>query len=247
MPAGTQRPKPSFDASRRSEQSEVLDGPIERRDLAAILSDLARFNGIMGGRRAVLSWLDRAVADIPKNRQVTILDVGCGYGDLLRAIGDWARKAGRAVKLIGLDLNPDVIAVARGATSAADAIEYEAADVFAFEPDCAIDFITSSLVTHHLDDDMIVRFLRRVEFVARRGWVIYDLQRSLVPFHFIAVAGFALRLHPVVIHDGRISVARSLTRAEWTARLADAGLPEGVAGIHWFLFRFVIGRRKCHL
>ena len=71
---------------------------------------------------------------------------------------------------------------------------------------------------------MIVRFLRWMEASARRGWMIYDLQRNAVPFYFIALAGALLRLHPVVVYDGRVSVARSLTRAEWQARIAEAGL-----------------------
>ena len=36
---------------------------------------------------------------------------------------------------------------------------------------------------------MIVRFLRWMEATARRGWLIYDLQRNRVPFYFIALAG----------------------------------------------------------
>ena len=55
-----------------------------------------------------------------------MLDIGCGYGDLLRAVRRWARKRGRTMKLIGIDLSPQVIDIARGATDAADDIEYHA-------------------------------------------------------------------------------------------------------------------------
>ena len=56
--------------------------------------------------------------------------------------------------------------------------------------------------------------------------------------------GAVLRLHPVVVYDGRISVARSLTRAEWEARLAAAGIPRSAVDLRWFMFRFAIGRLK---
>jgi hypothetical protein len=79
---------------------------------------------------------------------------------------------------------------------------------------------------------------------ARRGWMIYDLQRNAVPFYFIALAGALLRLHPVVVYDGRVSVARSLTRTEWRARIAEAGLDQRAVELRWFMFRFAIGRLK---
>ena len=238
------RPAPVFDRSHRSAQTEILDGPVSTADLADILRDLARFNGIMQGHRPVLRWLDRAVKNIPREQALTLLDIGCGYGDLLRAIRDWARKRGRPVRLIGIDLSGQVIEVARSVTSDADAIEYHAADIFAFTPSTQIDFVVTSLVTHHLSDDMIERFLRWMETTASRGWVIYDLQRSIMPFYFIALAGPVLRLHPVVVYDGRISVARSLTRQEWKARLDAAGIPSATVDLRWFMFRFAIGRLK---
>ena len=52
-----------------------------------------------------------------------------------------------------------------------------------------IDFVVSSLFTHHLSDAMIVRFLRWMEATARRGWLIYDLQRQSCRIHFIGLAG----------------------------------------------------------
>lgn len=238
------RPAPLFDRAQRSTQTEILDGAVTTTDLAEILRDLARFNGAMQGHRPVLRWLDRAVQDIPPDRTLTLLDIGCGYGDLLRAIRGWAQKRGRPLRLLGVDLSPQVIDVARSVTSVADDIEYHAADIFAFTPPSPVDFVVTSLVTHHLPDDLIVRFLRWMETMAARGWMIYDLQRSIVPFYFIALAGRVLRLHPVVTYDGRISVARSLTRKEWEARLTDADIPRGVVDLRWFMFRFVIGRLK---
>jgi 2-polyprenyl-3-methyl-5-hydroxy-6-metoxy-1,4-benzoquinol methylase len=238
------RPAPVFERSRRSAQTEILDGPVSTADLTDILRDLARFNGVMQGHRPVLRWLDRAVKNIPREQPLTLLDIGCGYGDLLRAIRDWARRRGRPLRLIGIDLSGQVIDVARSVTSAADEIDYHAADIFAFTSPVPIDFVVTSLVTHHLPDEMIVRLLRWMETEAARGWMIYDLQRSIVPFYFIALAGPLLRLHPVVTYDGRLSVARSLTRREWEARLVEAGIPHDAVDLRWFVFRFAIGRLK---
>jgi SAM-dependent methyltransferase len=238
------RPPPVFEGQRRSMQTEVLDNSVESRELAIILADLARFNGAMLGRWLIVRWLNHALRRSPPQQPLTILDIGCGYGDLLRAVRHWAQSHDRVIKLIGIDLNPQVIAIARANTDAADGIEYYAADIFDYQPPHPIDIVTTSLVTHHLSDAMIVRLLRWLEATAHKGWLICDLQRSIVPFYFIALAGRLLHLHPVVTYDGRVSVARSLTRKEWRQAMLAADIPNSALNIHSFMFRLMIGRMK---
>jgi hypothetical protein len=95
-----------------------------------------------------------------------------------------------------------------------------------------------------MSDDLIAKFLHWMEQTARKGWLIYDLQRHPVPYYFITLMGKLTRLHPTVIHDGRISVARSLTRTEWLARIGEAGIARDAVRLRWFLFRFAIGRLR---
>lgn len=233
------------DLSRRSDESEWLDNAeMEPGELALVLRDLARFNGAMLGHWPVIAWLRRAARKARPDEVLTVLDVGCGYGDLLRAIRRWSRRAGVPMRLIGIDLSKETIRIATAATAAADAIEYRAVDMFDFVPDAPVDFVVNSLLMHHLSDAMIERFLRWMEANARRGWLIYDLQRHIVPYVFIALMGKVSWLHPTVIHDGRISVARSLTRAEWRDRIAAAGIPAAAVDMRWFMFRHVIGRLR---
>ena len=233
------------DLSRRSTESEWLDAAnATSEELALVLRDLARFNGAMLGHWPVIDWLRRATKDAPKERELTLVDVGCGYGDLLRAIRRWAHKRGLTIRLIGVDLSQETIRIAQAVTDDADEIGYCVMDVFDFEPPVPIDFVVSSLVTHHMSDDLVVKFLRWMEKTARNGWLIYDLQRHPVPYFFIGLVGKLTRLHPMVIHDGRISVARSLTRTEWLARTGEAGIPQRAVQLRWFLFRFAIGRLR---
>lgn len=235
--------RPQYDGARRSAGPEFLDNAkLSHDELTAILRDLARFNGAMLGHWPALSWLKRVLRDVPSGQVVTLLDVGCGYGDMLRAVRRFAAKRRIAVRLIGMDLSRDVVEVARQATPDEDDIEYRVGDVFALKLPEQVDFIISSLVTHHMTDAEIERFLRWMEVTARRGWFIYDLQRSRVPYHFIALSGWLMRVHPVVVSDGRISVARSLTRKEWVQRIVAAGIPREAVDLRWFMFRFGIGR-----
>jgi 2-polyprenyl-3-methyl-5-hydroxy-6-metoxy-1,4-benzoquinol methylase len=235
---------PRFDAGCRSGQTEWLDGAdLDERELANVLRDLARLNGAMLGHLPLLRFLRRAVR-AAGGQPVSVLDVGCGYGDLLRAMCRWARKHGAELRLIGVDLNAKTIEIARQATDSEDAIEYKVADVFAADQSLKPDLIVSSLLTHHFSDREIVRFLHWMETTAGRGWAVYDLQRSAVPYAFLGVTGKLVRLHPMVIHDGRISVARSLTLREWRCLIDTAGLPAAAVSVRWFLYRVVVERLR---
>jgi 2-polyprenyl-3-methyl-5-hydroxy-6-metoxy-1,4-benzoquinol methylase len=141
------------DLSRRSTESEWLDGAdASPEELALVLRDLARFNGAMLGHWPVIDWLRRATKDARKEKALTLVDVGCGYGDLLRAIRRWARKRGLTIRLIGLDLNRETIRIAQAVTDDVDEISYCVMDVLDFAPAVPIDFVVSSLVTHHMSE-----------------------------------------------------------------------------------------------
>src|SRR5262249_49710408 len=151
-------------------------------------------------------------------------------------------RRGLSLALRGLDINPETIRIARTVTRAAERIDFEVADIFRYRPTAPVDLIVSSLVTHHFSDRAIVDFLRWMEATARRGWLICDLQRHAVPYHLIGVAGALAGVHPVVIHDGRISIARELTRSEWKERLQTAGCEGEGVRIRWFMFRYLVER-----
>ena len=237
--------RPSLDLRHRHDRDEWLDRTdIDCVERESALRDLASFNQAFLGHTSILSWLRRAVKTAPTGCPLTIVDVGCGYGDLLRSIRRWSRRQNREIALVGIDRHPENIRIARAATEAADRIEFRVMDVFDLPRNMSVDFFVSSLVAHHLSDSKITELLRLLDRTARRGWLIYDLRRHWFLYHFIGVSGWLMRLHPMVVQDGEISVTRSLTRAEWEARIREADLPLGGTTVRWFFFRFLIGRLR---
>ncbi|HEV2300260.1 MAG TPA: methyltransferase domain-containing protein [Stellaceae bacterium] len=235
----------SRDFTRRSNEPEWLDGAdLDGEELAAVLRDLASFNRTMLGHYPILNWLGRAIRDLRPERPLNLIDAGCGYGDLLRAIRRWADRRGLEVALLGLDSNKQTIRIARAATDPRERIDFAVADALHFRPAAPVDLIVNSLLAHHLRDTEIVDLLRWMEATARCGWLVCDLQRHPLPYHAIGVAGRLSRLHRTVIHDGQISVMRALSRAEWNAALAAAGIPRRAATVRSFLFRWLIGRQR---
>ena len=236
MPALTVTAPEAVDFSRRATQPELMDGDdLDPAIYARVIVDLARVNSVILGRRPTLWWLDRATQGLDSFR---LLDVGFAQGDMLRAIAKWAQRRGKTVELVGIDLNPGSAPVAEAATDPALGIRYLTGD--AFQLRSRFDFIISSLTTHHMDDAELVRFLGWMERSADRGWLTSDLHRHPIAWAgFIALAAL-MRWHPIVRHDGALSVRRSFTRADWERLLAKAGV---AADIHWHLpFRWTVGR-----
>jgi len=233
------------DFARRSAAAEWLDrADLDGAELAAVLRDLAWFNAVMLGHTPILAWLCRAVRDRSAGGPLRLIDAGCGSGDLLRAIRRWAERRGLSFELLGLDANAETVRIARAATAPRERIDFAVADVLDVRPAAPVDLIVNSLLAHHLDDAAIARLLGWMEATARHGWLVSDLQRHPLPHRFIGLAGKLARLHPIVVHDGQISVTRALTRAEWLDRLDAAGIPRQAVTVRWFLYRWLIGRLR---
>ncbi|MBX9702094.1 MAG: methyltransferase domain-containing protein [Acetobacteraceae bacterium] len=221
----------------RSTAAEWMDDAAATQpDFEAALRDLARINRMSLAHTPVLRWLDGLVRRTGA-RRLSVLDVGAGGGDLLAAIAAWGARRGVALDLTGLDRSPWAAthASARGVPA-----RWITADLFALDPAERFDVVLCSLFTHHLEDADVIRFLRWLEQRARLGWLISDLHRHPLPWGVVWLGVRALRMHPMVVHDSTISVARGFTRAEWHRLVAKAGVP---GTIRWgFPFRWLVSR-----
>ncbi len=171
------------------------------------------------GDRSTARMPARAIAP-SANRPLTLLDVGCGTGDLsLRAV-QWARRRGIPMRAIGIERHPTAAALALDAgvpTILACAGRLPLADA-------GVDIVVASQLMHHLAGDEIVTFCQAASGVARLGVVIADLRRSRV-----AEAGFwagsrLLGFDAATRADGITSVRRGFSAGELRRLLARAGV-----------------------
>ena len=235
---------PSFAA--RSNELEQMEAPgIAEQTLVDVLGDLARTNTITLARPATLAWLARATRGMPRGATFTLLDVGSGQGDMLRAIWRWAKRRGLEPRLTGVDLSPWSATAAEAATDPAWGIRYVTGDLFAYAPAERIDFVVSSLVAHHMPDDVLVKFIDWMEANARGGWFINDLHRHWIAYYGFWLISRAALMHPMVRDDGLVSVTRAFTKADWERLLAMTHAPRDQIEVAWrFPFRICVGRIK---
>lgn len=230
-------------AQRSTEPEWMDDETVDLDEFRACLKDLASVNALTLTHRPTLAWLERATRDRRPGDRVSVLDVGFGYGDMLRIIHRWCTAKGFKPDLSGIDLNPWSAASAREVTPPEMSIAYRTGDAFGFEPAEPVDFVVSSQFTHHLPDPEVTRFITWMERTAQRGWFVCDLHRHPVPYYGFGLLARLAGWHRFVRHDGPVSIARSFRREDWVRLVAAAGIPADAITIRWHVpFRLCVGR-----
>lgn len=202
---------------RRAALTELLDeADIDPGELDRNLRDLARLNRLPGGTDTSV----RAIRHLVRGREeVRVLDVGAGIADMALA---FARRGWRTV---AVDAHPQVLAAARVATAHEPLVEVMEADGRDLPYEVGeFDVSHGSLLLHHLDPGVAVAVLREMARVARRGVVINDLRRGILPFVATGVAVALLGRCRATRVDGPRSVRRAYTLAELRELLDEAEL-----------------------
>ena len=221
----------------RSQAEELMDADdLDAATYADVVGDLATVNTVTMARRPTLDFLARATAG---RKSFRLLDVGFGDGDMLRRIGRWAKAKGIHAELVGVDLNPRSEQAARAHGGDIRYVTGDYADL-AHEP---WDVIVSSLVAHHMSHDQLIAFLRVMEGHASAGWFVNDLHRHGFAHWGFPVLATIARWHPIVRHDGTLSIARSYRPDEWPPLLAEAGITEAKVR-RVFPFRLCVERLR---
>ena len=221
----------------RSQAEELMDtDDLDAATYADVVGDLASVNTVTMARRPTLDFLARATAG---RKAFRLLDVGFGDGDMLRRIARWAAARGIEAELVGVDLNPRSEQAARAHGGDIRYVTGDYADL-ADEP---WDVIVSSLVAHHMTRDQLVAFLRFMERHASAGWFVNDLHRHGFAHWGFPILATLARWHPIVRHDGTLSIARSYRPDEWPPILSDAGISTATVR-RVFPFRLCVERLR---
>ncbi len=204
---------------------ELMELPCSYDDLRACLHDISRVNRLTGAYQPTLRWLNFFYAQLPlQEHPIHIVDVGCGYGDMLRRVHRWAEDRALPVILTGIDLNPDAIRAAREATIPGT-VTFLTGNAFDFSPPGGIDLVLNSLLMHHLESAEIADLLAWMEEVARFGWFINDLHRQPLPYYAFKLMAAFTNWHRFVKHDGPVSILRSFRPEDWETLIRAANIP----------------------
>lgn len=218
------------DTTYRSELPEIMDNfSMEGEILKDALDKIAGINQLLGGNKVTLDGVKKllnSAASETKSaaetggpsaqiREISILDVGCGNGDMLRVLADYGHQHHLKFKLKGIDANAFTVQHASQLSSAYENISYECIDIFD-KSALAVpyDLILCTLTLHHFKDPELLHLLSIFKENARLGIVINDLQRSVVPYYLFIALCFVFRLNKMSKEDGLVSILRGFKRKD---------------------------------
>lgn len=209
----------------RSLQLERLDtGDYTAEEYEIFLREIAFINRTLGDFRAVRKTLLREI-EVEDLQNFSVLDVGAGSGELLRAIADFAKKSNRKANLFGLELNArSASAILEESKNYAE-IEAGRANAFSLPfADNSFDYAICSLFTHHFNDENVMKIVSEMNRVSRRKIFVIDLHRHRAAYFSYKIFCRAFRISPLVREDGLLSILRSFTPDELRIIGEKAGL-----------------------
>jgi 2-polyprenyl-3-methyl-5-hydroxy-6-metoxy-1,4-benzoquinol methylase len=233
------------DFSSRSQDLEIMD------DLACsgevvnqTLRELDVINRWLGGNSITIQGVARLLKDVDRSRPLTLVDVGCGSGDMLRQLVRWAKKNRFTFNLIGIDANPNIITFAQKQTGKSEPITFEALDIFSetFQSK-EFDIVIGTLFYHHFSHDQLVYYFKRLQQQIRVGIIINDLHRNAIAYYSIKWLTYFFSRSSMVKFDAPLSVLRGFTKREITQILHDAGIKNFEIRWRW-AFRWQVIIRK---
>jgi 2-polyprenyl-3-methyl-5-hydroxy-6-metoxy-1,4-benzoquinol methylase len=199
----------------RTDEEEIMDdfsidGPL----LNDALDKLATINKLLGGNDVTLNGLKILLKNHPKDKTITIIDLGCGGGDILRAIANYGKKEGYNFQLIGVDANKNATDYATTLSADFDNIKFVYADVFSEEFEVMeYDIVITTLFLHHFKENQLLELMKHLLKKAKSGMVVNDLHRHRLAYYLFKLITIPVK-NKMIIEDGLTSVLRGFKRKE---------------------------------
>ncbi|MEM7548369.1 MAG: methyltransferase domain-containing protein [Bacteroidota bacterium] len=230
--------------SQRSNHEEIMDDlNCSGEVVEQTLKELDIINKLLGGNPITIKTVVHLVKDRDRNTSLTIVDMGCGSGDMLRKIYQVLKGKGFTnLKLIGIDANPNIIEYAKQNTKQENPIQYVCEDVTLKkslnEP---VDLIISTLFTHHFSQTELISLLKHWKKEARLAVVINDLHRNRIAYYSIKWLTAIFSKSSMVKNDGPLSVLRGFSKSELKNVLKKAELDTFELAWKWaFRWKLII-------
>ncbi|KIA83694.1 methyltransferase [Kaistella solincola] len=228
---------------RRTDLEESMDDfSMDNESLVIALDDIARINQLLGGNSVTLQGVKKLIKDFPIDQTITIMDFGCGGGDMLRMLAKFGQENGLKFNLIGIDANEATIRHAEKCSAQFDNISYLAEDIFLYDfSEYKIDIALITLTLHHFKDEGILKIVNVILNLVTKGIVVNDLHRSKLAYRLFQMIIFIFNLKKMTAEDGLISILRGFKREDLEKYSKDLQLKKYSIKWKWaFRYQWII-------
>lgn len=195
------------------------------------------------------TYLQRLRPLLAANRTVSLLDIGCGSGDVARSLARWAGRDGFRLSVTAIDPDDRAFAFASQATRV-EGVSYRKAHSSELVAEGRkFDVVISNHILHHLDPGQLAAVLHDSEALSRRLSLHNDLNRSSTAYLLFMAGFWPLGVGSYICGDGLTSIRRSYTAAELRAAVPASWSVERNGPWHHLLVHEgpVHGRPQLHV
>ena len=202
----------------RTDKEELMDDFSIGGDLLRdTLDKLENINRWLGGNLMTVKALKKVLKNHPKEQELTIADIGCGHGDILRDVAKFGRKQHFKFKLIGIDANPTAIKYANELSLNYPELSFETQDIFSETfKNRTFDVVLATLFLHHFKEKQLVSFLTSTLKQTKKAIIVNDLHRHKLAYYLFMLLSLFIK-NKMIINDGLISVLRGFKRKDLVA------------------------------
>ena len=229
----------------RTNKEELMDDFSIGGDLLRdTLDKLENINRYLGGNLVTLNSLKKVLKNHPKEQELTIIDIGCGHGDILRDVAKFGRKKGYKMTLLGIDANPTAIAYANELSTAFPELSFKTEDIFSDSfKNRQFDVVLATLFLHHFKEEQLVSFLGDTLKQTKIAIVVNDLHRHKLAYYLFMLLSLFIK-NKMIIEDGLTSVLRGFKRKD-LERISQKLNVEPQVSWKWaFRFRWMLSSSK---
>jgi SAM-dependent methyltransferase len=203
----------------RNDDPEIMDDfALEGDSLKLALDKIAQINQLLGGNRLTLKGVAKLLKKESVSSPITIVDVGCGNGDMLRKLADFGFKNNLNLQLIGVDANAFTVNYAVDLSRKYPNIKYRCEDIFGQSfNELKFDIGLCTLTLHHFRNNEIFEFLDIFNKNSKLGFVINDLHRNSVAYRLFQGLCFVFQMNEMSRKDGLTSILKGFKKDELIA------------------------------
>jgi len=211
--------------SQRSSQIEIMDDLECKGEVVnQTLKELEVINRWLGGNKVTLAGIKHLI-NKKDLKEISVVDLGCGGGDILKEIADWGRQNKIKLNLTGIDANPNIIDFAKSNTSGYSEVECVVQNIFSEDFNRRkSDIIIATLFTHHFNNEELAALMKNLKRQSSIGVVINDLHRHWLAYYSIKMLTSIFSKSAMVKYDAPLSVLRAFSRKDLLTIMRKTGI-----------------------